>query len=105
MASLEELGRFPAALPPGARLWFVESNGAQLYSDIKYASADFLVFGRETAGLPAKLLAEHADHWLRIPMFNAQSRSLNLANCVALSFTRLCASRASREKSRVLSWR
>jgi tRNA (cytidine/uridine-2'-O-)-methyltransferase len=42
------------------------------------------VFGRETAGLPAQLLEQHPGQWLRIPMFNVQSRSLNLSNCVAL---------------------
>ena len=41
-------------------------------------------FGRETAGLPKQLLEENRERWLRIPMFNAQSRSLNLSNCVAL---------------------
>jgi tRNA (cytidine/uridine-2'-O-)-methyltransferase len=42
------------------------------------------VFGRETAGLPRQLLEENRDRWLRIPMFNAEARSLNLSNCVAL---------------------
>jgi tRNA (cytidine/uridine-2'-O-)-methyltransferase len=42
------------------------------------------VFGRETAGLPQQLLEQHHEHWLRIPMFNEKSRSLNLSNCVAL---------------------
>jgi tRNA (cytidine/uridine-2'-O-)-methyltransferase len=75
---------FQASLPAGAGLWFVESDGPQLYTQVKYAPGDYLVFGRETAGLPAKLLAEHPDRWLRIPMFNPQSRSLNLSNCAAL---------------------
>jgi len=71
-------------LPAQARLWFVESNGTTLYSDAQFAPDDYLVFGRETAGLPIKLLEENRERWLRIPMFNAQSRSLNLSNCVAL---------------------
>ncbi|HUC84186.1 MAG TPA: tRNA (cytidine(34)-2'-O)-methyltransferase [Candidatus Acidoferrales bacterium] len=75
---------FQEALATEARLWFVESKGAQLYSQVKYGPEDYLVFGRETAGLPAKLLADKPDRWLRIPMFNARSRSLNLSNCVAL---------------------
>ena len=50
----------------------------------QFAPEDYLVFGRETAGLPKSLLQENPDRWLRIPMFNAQSRSLNLSNCVAL---------------------
>ncbi|MCL4789600.1 MAG: hypothetical protein KJ070_22895, partial [Verrucomicrobia bacterium] len=49
-----------------------------------YTPDDYLVFGRETAGLPRKLLEENSEGWLRIPMFNALSRSLNLSNCAAL---------------------
>ncbi len=75
---------FRAGIPAGARLWFVESGGPKLYSDVRYESGDYLVFGRETAGLPAALLAEHPESWLRIPMFNPSARSLNLSNCVAL---------------------
>jgi tRNA (cytidine/uridine-2'-O-)-methyltransferase len=75
---------FEAQLPAGARLWFVESGGSKIYSEVKFSADDYLVFGRETAGLPKALLDRNHDHWLRIPMFNAQSRSLNLSNCVAL---------------------
>jgi tRNA (cytidine/uridine-2'-O-)-methyltransferase len=75
---------FEESLPAAARLWFVESGGPQLYTEAKFAPDDYLVFGRETAGLPSQLLAERPEQWLRIPMFNPQSRSLNLANCVAL---------------------
>jgi tRNA (cytidine/uridine-2'-O-)-methyltransferase len=75
---------FAAALPPGARLWFIESGGARAYSEAAYGPEDYLVFGRETAGLPAALLEAHRDRWLRIPMSNPAARSLNLSNCVAL---------------------
>jgi tRNA (cytidine/uridine-2'-O-)-methyltransferase len=75
---------FADALPAGARLWFVESRGPTRYSDAQFAPDDYLVFGRETAGLPPALLAENPARWLRIPMFNPVSRSLNLSNCVAL---------------------
>jgi tRNA (cytidine/uridine-2'-O-)-methyltransferase len=75
---------FEAKLPASARLWLIESNGPKLYTDVKFSADDYLVFGRETAGLPKSLLEKHREHWLRIPMFNAQSRSLNLSNCVAL---------------------
>jgi len=50
----------------------------------EYRAEDYLVFGRETAGLPKLLLDENHDHWLRIPMFNREARSLNLSNCVAI---------------------
>jgi tRNA (cytidine/uridine-2'-O-)-methyltransferase len=75
---------FTLGLPASARLWFVESNGPKLYSDAKFLPEDYIVFGRETAGLPRKLLEENSGRWLRIPMFNPNARSLNLSNCVAL---------------------
>jgi tRNA (cytidine/uridine-2'-O-)-methyltransferase len=75
---------FMVQLPAEARLWFIESDGPQLYSDAKFATNDYLVFGRETAGLPKQLLEQNQERWLRIPMFNPEARSLNLSNCVAL---------------------
>ena len=75
---------FTAQLPADARLWFVESDGSKLYSDVKFAPNDYLVFGRETAGLPKQILEQNRERWLRIPMFNPEARSLNLSNCVAL---------------------
>ncbi|HEX4343012.1 MAG TPA: tRNA (cytidine(34)-2'-O)-methyltransferase [Verrucomicrobiae bacterium] len=75
---------FEKALPKGASLWFVESGGPKCYTEAKFSADDYLVFGRETAGLPKQLLERHRERWLRIPMFNPQTRSLNLGNCVAL---------------------
>ena len=75
---------FLEKVPPTSKLWFVESNGPKLYSAATFSPNDFLIFGRETAGLPKQLLESHRENWLRIPMFNAESRSLNLSNCVAL---------------------
>jgi len=75
---------FTTGLTAEARLWFVESNGPVRYSDARFLPTDYLVFGRETAGLPRALLESHRETWLRIPMFNPEARSLNLANCVAL---------------------
>jgi tRNA (cytidine/uridine-2'-O-)-methyltransferase len=75
---------FESQLPPGAQLWFLETGGPLRYTEVKFSPQDYLVFGRETAGLPKGLLERHCDHWLRIPMFNPRSRSLNLSNCVAL---------------------
>jgi tRNA (cytidine/uridine-2'-O-)-methyltransferase len=75
---------FRQSTPAGARLWFVESEGPQCYADARFGPDDYLVFGRETAGLPPRILEENRETWLRIPMFNPQARSLNLSNCVAL---------------------
>ena len=75
---------FATAQGAATRFWFIESGGPKNYSDVKFSASDFLVFGRETAGLPKQLLDQNPESWLRIPMFNAESRSLNLSNCVAL---------------------
>ena len=75
---------FAEKLPPAAGLWFVESNGPRHYAEVSYSPGDFLVFGRETAGLPRSLLEQYRDRWLRIPMFHPESRSLNLANCASI---------------------
>jgi tRNA (cytidine/uridine-2'-O-)-methyltransferase len=75
---------FRKAVPDQARVWFVESKGPRLYTEVSFAADDYLVFGRETAGLPKTLLQQSPDRWLRVPMFHAQARSLNLSNCVAL---------------------
>ena len=71
-------------LSANARVWLVENKSDRLYTDVSYRPDDYLVFGRETAGLPKKLLQDNSDRWLRIPMFNELARSLNLSNCVAL---------------------
>jgi tRNA (cytidine/uridine-2'-O-)-methyltransferase len=62
----------------------IESKGPQTYAQVQYQPDDYLVFGRETAGLPRQLLDHYPSCWLRIPMFNPSSRSLNLANCAAI---------------------
>ncbi len=75
---------FQAALPPDARLWFIESGGPRRYTEAAFQPDDYLVFGRETAGLPRRLIEAHPNRWLRIPMQHPGVRSLNLSNCVAL---------------------
>ena len=80
----ENWAAFASHLAPIARLWFIESGGPRLYTEAQFMPGDYLVFGRETAGLPKKLLEENQDRWLRVPMFNPDARSLNLSNCVSL---------------------
>ena len=75
---------FRQQLAGDARLWYIESDGARHYAEVSYGPDDYLVFGRETAGLPRALLEENRERWVRIPMFNSASRSLNLSNCAAV---------------------
>lgn len=75
---------FTRSLPAGARLWFVEQGGSRPYTAAEFRADDYLVFGRETAGLPLDLLEQNRDRWIYLPMLNTDARSLNLSNCVAV---------------------
>jgi tRNA (cytidine/uridine-2'-O-)-methyltransferase len=68
----------------GARFWFLTTKSPRAYWDAAFAEGDFLVFGRETKGLPEALLAENAAHTLTIPMVPASTRSLNLATAAGI---------------------
>jgi len=64
------------------RVFFLTTRSDRAYWDIQFRPGDFLVFGRETRGLPEKLLAANAGQLLTIPMRG--TRSLNLATAVAI---------------------
>ena len=68
----------------GARFHFLTTKTSRAYTTARFQRGDFLVFGRETRGLPASLLAAHAEQCLTIPIANAQVRSLNLATAAAI---------------------
>jgi tRNA (cytidine/uridine-2'-O-)-methyltransferase len=75
---------FRVSLPTNARLWLIENKTDRLYTQIRYRPEDYLVFGRETSGLPASLLETYRDSVIAIPQFSPEARSLNLSNCVAI---------------------
>ena len=75
---------FRAAQPADARIWWVESGAPRRYWDVAFASGDYLVFGRESAGLPKAWLEADPERWIDIPMANPDARSLNLSNCAAI---------------------
>lgn len=68
---------------PDGNFWFATTKGNRTYTEVQFKPNDFLVFGKETAGLPKEILDANADHCLRIPM-GKDIRSLNLANSVAI---------------------
>jgi tRNA (cytidine/uridine-2'-O-)-methyltransferase len=78
----ESLDQWQDAQPPEARSFFLTTKTDRAYYEAKFKPGDFLVFGRETKGLPEKLLTAHADACLTIPMHG--TRSLNLATAVAI---------------------
>ncbi len=68
----------------GHAFWLFTTRGTHLYHEVKYGPDDYLIFGRETAGLPKDLIERHSHRSVRIPM-GAEIRSLNLSNAVAVA--------------------
>jgi len=68
----------------GANFYYFTTKARSRHSDAKFKEGDFLVFGKETRGLPEELLVKHPDDCLRIPMID-ETRSLNLSNSVAIA--------------------
>jgi tRNA (cytidine/uridine-2'-O-)-methyltransferase len=64
------------------RFFFLTTKSSRAYYDVSFHPGDFLVFGRETKGLPQPLLAAHSENLLTIPMRG--TRSLNLATAVGI---------------------
>ena len=64
-------------------LFYVTTKARQVYSDAAYPPESYLLFGKETAGLPEDLLKAHPERCIRIPMIEG-ARSLNLSNAVAI---------------------
>ena len=67
----------------GARYHFSTTKARHVYTDVEFKDNDYLVFGREDAGLPEELLYENEESCIRIPMIE-EARSLNLSNSVAI---------------------
>lgn len=65
------------------RLWFATTKAQQTYADVSYGPDDFIMFGKESAGIPEEILAEHRESCIRIPMAG-DTRSLNLSNSAAI---------------------
>jgi len=68
---------------PGHNFHFATTKATRLYTDVKFDINDFIVFGKETAGLPDTIINHYCDKCIRIPMIN-NARSLNLSNSVAI---------------------
>ena len=77
--NLEEFLRRHGSEP----LWLATTKGAVRYTDVSFEEECWLLFGRESAGLPAHLRESYPDRCIRIPMLQG-ARSMNLGNSVAL---------------------
>jgi len=63
---------------------YLSSSGEKNYCSIDYKDDMFLVFGKESVGLPKKIIAENSDKLYKIPIYSNHVRSLNLANAVSI---------------------
>lgn len=68
---------------PNAKIWMATTKAKHVYSDVTFGPDDFIMFGKESAGIPEEILVEHEETCIRIPMEPA-IRSLNLSNSVAI---------------------
>lgn len=69
---------------PEAEIYYFSTKAPACYTDVKYPQEAWLMFGKETKGLPEDLLYNNRDHCVRIPMI-CELRSLNLSNSVAIA--------------------
>lgn len=68
---------------PGAVVWMATTKAHKTYADVEFGPDDFIMFGKESAGIPEEILVEDEEHCIRIPM-GEEIRSLNLSNAVAI---------------------
>ncbi|MHC1720284.1 MAG: tRNA (uridine(34)/cytosine(34)/5-carboxymethylaminomethyluridine(34)-2'-O)-methyltransferase TrmL [Clostridiaceae bacterium] len=67
-----------------ANFYFSSTHASRYYTDIQFKKGDFIVFGRESKGLPDYIRESCPDNCLRVPMVQSSTRSLNLSNTVAV---------------------
>ena len=68
---------------PGAKIYMATTKAPKTYTEVEYEPDCYIMFGKESAGIPEEILMEHKDNCVRIPMIN-EIRSLNLSNSVAI---------------------
>lgn len=68
---------------PGAKVYMATTKAPKLYTEVSYEPDCYIMFGKESAGIPEEILVKHKDDCIRIPMAG-DIRSLNLGNSVAV---------------------
>lgn len=68
---------------PGAKIYMATTKAQKVYTEVEYEPDCYIMFGKESAGIPEKILIHHKDTCVRIPMMG-EIRSLNLGNSVAV---------------------
>lgn len=68
---------------PNAKIWMATTKAKHVYSDVTFGPDDYIMFGKESAGIPEEILVDYEETCIRIPMLD-KIRSLNLANSAAI---------------------
>lgn len=68
---------------PGAKIYMATTKAPNVYTDVSFEPDCYIMFGKESAGIPEEILKDHPDACVRIPMVG-ETRSLNLSNSVAI---------------------
>lgn len=68
---------------PNAKIWMATTKAKHVYTDVTFGLDDFIMFGKESAGIPEEILVDYEETCIRIPMLS-EIRSLNLSNSVAI---------------------
>lgn len=68
---------------PGAKIYYASTKAPRIYTEVSYEEDAYLMFGKESAGIPEEILLENQDTAIRIPM-KGDIRSLNLSNSAAI---------------------
>ena len=68
---------------PGAKIYMATTKGQHVYTEVNYEPDCYIMFGKESAGIPEEILVKNPDTCIRIPMLS-EIRSLNLSNSVAV---------------------
>ena len=66
-----------------AKIWMATTKAKKVYTDAQFGADDFIMFGKESAGIPEEILVDYEDTCIRIPMLD-KIRSLNLSNSVSI---------------------
>lgn len=68
-----------------ATFYYSTTKASKIYSQVEYKKGDFIIFGRESSGLPDSVRDSDPERCIRVPMINTSTRSLNLSNTVAIT--------------------
>lgn len=81
--NFEEFVEKNPTLNQGAKIWMATTKAKKVYTQAQFGADDFIMFGKESAGIPEEILVDNEDTCIRIPMLD-KIRSLNLSNSVSI---------------------